>query len=59
MDMIFDAMEGGLDTAPASMRETAEAAKIPDDLVVDGDDVVKIQQISGPSTRSARPGVRK
>ena len=58
MNMIFDAMESGLDAASAGMSETAEAAEVPDDLVVNGDDVIEIQQISGPSARSERPGVR-
>lgn len=59
MGMIFDSVQGGFDTAPTSMRESAETAEIPDDLVVDRDDVVEIQQISDPSTRSARPDARK
>ncbi len=59
MGMIVDPMQGGLDTAPASMSKSAQAAKVPDDLVMNRDDVIKVQQINDPSTRSARLYVRK
>ncbi len=59
MGMIVDAMQGGLDTTPASVSKPAQTAKVPDDFVVNRDDVIKVQQINDPSTRSARLDVRK
>ena len=59
MGMIVDTMQGGFDTAPTSMSESTQTAKVADDLVVNRDDVIKIQQINDPSTQSARRGVRK
>lgn len=59
MGMIVDAMQGGFDTAPAGMSESAQTAKVPDDCVVNRDDVIKIEQINDLSTRPAHRGVRK
>lgn len=42
--MIVHTMQGGLDTAPASMSESTQTAKIPDDFVMNRDDVIEVQQ---------------
>ncbi len=59
MRMIFDAMQRDFDTAAATMRETTKTAKVPDDFVMDSDDVIEVEQVSDPSMRSARLDARK
>ncbi|KVO17338.1 hypothetical protein WL51_13725 [Burkholderia ubonensis] len=51
MRMIFDSMQRGF--------YTATAAKVPDDFIMDGDDVIEVEQVSDPSMRSARLDARK
>ncbi|WP_157655431.1 hypothetical protein [Burkholderia ubonensis] len=57
--MIFDSMQRSFATATAAMRETTKSAKVPDDLIMDGDDVIEVEQVSDPSMRSARLDARK
>lgn len=57
--MVFDTMQCRLDAAATSMSEASKTAKVPNDFVVDGDDVVEVQQVNDPSMQSARLDVPK